>query len=273
MVSAGEDGTIAVFPVLRILDVSSEQNDSARLAFYQFSAHDSGITDIALRPGGCNGTIVSSSLDGTCKFWAMADGAHLRTVRFMCEIWCVAVDPTNYAAFAGGSDGRVHAIPIKTEGRKMETEVVAWGQEQSRAVTAVAMADGNRNLVSASEDGIVRIWEVASGAVVGVFGQERVGGFSNLSVAKSIGNDRVRKEGSASNWERNSGFARREICRKDSEAEEMAEMLSVVTKDRRRAMDMLEVAIGTYENLSAILLKEGKGRAIGKEVKRLDRLL
>ncbi|KAF6153800.1 hypothetical protein GIB67_001033 [Kingdonia uniflora] len=36
-------------------------------------------------------------------------------------------------------------------------------------------------------------------------------------------------------------------------------MLSIVVKDRRRAIDRLEAAIGTYQRLLGLILKEDKG--------------
>ncbi|KAF6153798.1 hypothetical protein GIB67_001031 [Kingdonia uniflora] len=56
------------------------------------------------------------------------------------------------------------------------------------------------------------------------------------------------------------GFSGREIGRPVRELSHMEEMLSIMVKDRRRAIDRLEAAIGTYQRPLGLLLKEAKGR-------------
>ena len=265
LISGSDDGTISVFPILRLLDVSSGEHGAAQLVLYQFAAHNSAVTCIALGPGGCNPSIVSSSFDGTCKFWSITDGAHLQTIQFPCPMWCITVDPSNSAAYAGGSDGRVYAIPMKRRWRRQGVEVEVWDAEPTGAVMSVAMVKGNKNLVSASEEGIIRIWEVESGSVAKVFGQERSGTVSDLLVANVFGSGRKKVEVAKCNGISSQGLCEREIYRKVRDAEEMEEWLGVVVKDRRRAINMLEVTIDTYERLLGLLLKEAKGGAVKEE--------
>ncbi|KAF6153799.1 hypothetical protein GIB67_001032 [Kingdonia uniflora] len=104
-----------------------------------------------------------------CKLWNLAYGTHVRTILFSCMIWGFVMDSTETNFYAGGSD------------------------ENDEAITAVAIAYGGVNLVSASEDGDVRIWDTESG------------------------------------------------------------------QDRRRAIDRLEAAIGTYQRLLGLILNEAKG--------------
>lgn len=264
LISAAEDGTIAVFPVLRLLDVSSDRHDSAQLALHQFAAHSSAVTCIAFGPGGCSTSfIASSSLDGTCKFWSIANGADLlQTVRFSCPMWCITVDATNSSAYAGGADGQVYAVPMKRRRRREEVEVVAWQAERRTGpVTAVAMANDGKNLVSASEEGMIRIWDVESGSVVRAFGHERDGTVSGLLVASGFGGCRMIDDKFAGcNVTSGRGFCERHIDRKSSrDVEEREEcLLGVVAEDRKRAIDMLEISIETYEKLLGILLREAK---------------
>ncbi|OVA20120.1 WD40 repeat [Macleaya cordata] len=270
LISGGDDGTISVFPILRVLDNSSIDNLS-QFALYSFHGHGSSVTCITTGMGGCNSTIISCSSDCTCKFWSIATGSHMRTVRFPCMIWSLAMDSTETNFYAGGSDGRLYVGVLKVKRRELissDNEVVAWAPEHGGAVTAVVMANEGRNVVSASEDGSIRVWEVESGRMVRVLGHhERGGSISELVLAKGIINGRrCRRYGNggggggseSEGGEMSLGFSGREIRKPVREVNEMEEMLSVVVKDRRRAIDRLEAAIGTYERLLGLILKEAK---------------
>ncbi|XP_068639104.1 protein ROOT INITIATION DEFECTIVE 3-like [Aristolochia californica] len=259
LISGGDDGSITVFPILQILDVSSV-GDSVRFPLYQLRAHSSSVTAVTTGTGGCNSTVISSSLDCTCKFWSLAHGSHLRTVRFPTVIWCVAVDITESEFYAGGADGRVYIGIMKVGKRQVASSdmgVVAWAPEHGGAVIAVAVANQGLNLVSASADGSIRIWDVETGTVVRVFGQER-GSIIDLVVtkglaSKGLGNDRVILRGESSS------FSSKELRRPVKEIGEMQEWFNVVVKDRRGAIDTLEVAISTYERLLGLFLNQAKG--------------
>ena len=85
----------------------------------------------------------------------------------------------------------MNAIPMKRRGRRQGVEVGVWeAEEQTVAVMSVAMVKGNKNLVSASEEGIIRIWEAERGSVAEVFGHERGGTVSDLLVANVFGTSR-----------------------------------------------------------------------------------
>ncbi|XP_008808749.2 protein ROOT INITIATION DEFECTIVE 3-like [Phoenix dactylifera] len=264
LISGGDDGTIAIFPILRLLDDASNEEDPAQLALNQFSAHGSSVTGIAAGPGGCNATVVSSSLDCTCKLWSLADGVKLRTVQFLCAIWCVAVDPTSSEFYAGGSDGRIYVVPLRVGGRKLRdagAEVTAWESERNGAVMAVAMAHGHQNLISASEDGIIRIWDVESTSVVRIIGLAG-GALSDLIVVKGINAINGARKGDE--VVSNGRFCEREMGRNVNELRDVDECLSVAVKDRSRAIDKLEAVIDIYKRLLGLLLKEAK-RENGKE--------
>lgn len=271
LMSGGDDGTIAIFPILRLLDDASNEVDPVQLALNQFSAHDLSVTSIAAGPGGCNATVVSSSLDCTCKFWSLADGVKLRTVQFPCAIWCVAVDPTSSEVYAGGSDGRIYVVPLKVGGRKLQdtgAEVTAWEVEQNGAVMAVAMSNGHQNLVSASEDGIIRIWDVQSRSMVRIIGPEG-GSFSDLVVVKGINVINGARKGDEV-IAPNGQFCEREMGRNVNELREMDECLSVSVTDRRRAIDKLEAVINNYKRLLGLLHKEAKRENCKEEANRID---
>lgn len=275
LISGGDDGTISVFPIIHVLD-SSSVDSSTEFALYSFHGHTSPVTCITVAGiGGCNSTIISCSADGTCKFWSLANGHHLRSVRCPCVIWSLVVDSTESNFYAGGSDGRIYVGILKVKRRNELVssninEVVAWGSgdHSGGAVTAVAMANEGRNLVSASEDGSIRVWEVENGRTVRILGDHESGGsVSELVVATGIRNGRRSKYGGASGINDETGgdrelmslgYSGREIMKSVRETIEMEEILNVVVDDRRRSIDGLEKAIGTYERLLGLILKEAK---------------
>ncbi|KAF6153796.1 hypothetical protein GIB67_001029 [Kingdonia uniflora] len=264
LISGGDDGAICIFPILGLLDTAC--NDTAQFSLYQFDAHLSSVTATSIGTGGSNTTIISCSLDCTCKLWNLAYGTHVRTILFPCMIWGFVMDPTETDFYVGGSDGRIYAGVLKVNRRELlntDSGVVAWAPENDRAITAVAIANGGVNLVSASEDGTVRIWDTKSGQVIRIFAHER-GSISDIAIVKGLRDSRGGHDfglgGSGVEWGgQGLGFSGREIGRPVRELSHMEEMLSIVVKDRRRAIDRLEAAIGTYQRLLGLILKEAKG--------------
>ncbi|XP_072974427.1 protein ROOT INITIATION DEFECTIVE 3-like [Typha angustifolia] len=261
LLSGGDDGTVAVFPILSLLDVACMQDKDEdswnHLALYQFKAHNSPVTCIASGTGGCNPAVVSSSLDGTCKLWSIANGSKLRTITFPCAMWCVTMDSTSYNLYAGGSDGKLYVVPLKARGGRLKEkgghEMVAWGAEHCGAVTSLAMLDGDRKAVSASEDGIVRIWDVKNGLLDQAFAS----GGGDLVVARWVG--RVIRGGESGNG---AGFSEREMGRKVSEMMKMDEWLHATREDRRRAIEMLETTLDTYRRMLLLLIREAEAKEI-----------
>ncbi|KAL5977585.1 hypothetical protein ACLOJK_041483 [Asimina triloba] len=284
LISGGDDGVIAILPIIKLLDVNARLEDNSsdsQLTLHKFVAHPLSITAIAVSPCSCISTIVSCSLDCTCKFWSLASGTHLRTVRFPCVIWCVAMDPTMWEFYAGGSDGKVYVGELKVVSRRKwfsrmrdeETGVVAWAEEHNGAITALALVDYGRCLVSASEDGSMKMWDVECGRVIRVVEQERSSTIRDLVVAKGVRSSRGvvgigSNDGYAMQHGEIEGFSGREVARRRrpvKEVMEMEECLAEVVKDRRRAVDTLEASIATYERLLTLFLNEAKGGHSSKE--------
>ncbi|KAF5175317.1 Wd repeat-containing protein [Thalictrum thalictroides] len=260
LISGGDDGTMCVFPLIQLLDANA--HDFPVNALYNFSAHNSSVTAIA---NGCGSVIVSSSLDSTIKFWSLAHGATLiRTVCFPCMLWCLVLDSTVSHFYVGGSDGRIYVGVTKVDRRhSTDAQVVASRQEHNGAVTALAMLNEGKNIVSASEDGNVKIWDVERGRVVRSVtnGRENI---SDILVAKGIRDGGRRALGMGAGGVQHRGpslgyNSGKEISRPVRELCEMEESLNVVVKDRSRAIDVLEGTIETYQKLLGLLIKEANG--------------
>ncbi|KAK9269130.1 hypothetical protein L1049_000899 [Liquidambar formosana] len=278
LISGGDDGTIVVSTVFKLLTASSNENANDFI-LHRIVAHAASVTAIKTSMGGCNSIIISCSLDCKCKFWSLLQGTPLRTVTFPCAIWGVAMDPLESEFYAAGSDGFVYSGALKVVSRQLVSrgynELVTWAQRHCGAVISVAVVHEGRHLISASEDGGVWVWEVESRRVINALGNEIVG-ISDLVVAKRIGDGRGHAGGRFGSGTNESGcssfgFSGRELSSPVRGITEMGGMLSVVGKDRSRAIDMLESAIGMYERLLELILKEAKGGTSSKQSNEQDK--
>lgn len=261
LVSGGDDGSIVVTPIFQLVATSPGKNPG-NFVSNCFVGHASSVTTIRIGP--CNSTMISCSADGTCKFWSLPQGLLLRTVALPCPMAGLAIDPTESHFYAAGSDGSIYIGATKSPTRqltKRSLQVIKWREKHGGPVVSLAMLNQGRNLASGSEDGNVWIWEVEKGQVMTVLGNEMVS-ISDLVMARGVANSR----GSSSNlginmeeWREKSGLAARELSRPVRKMEEMKEKLGVAVKDRSRAIDILESAIGAYERLLELILKEAKG--------------
>ncbi|PON69828.1 Guanine nucleotide-binding protein, beta subunit [Parasponia andersonii] len=262
LISGSDDGSIVVTPIFQL--VGSPKECINHLILHKFDAHSGSVTAITSGTGICNSQVISCSMDSTCKFWSLLRGTHLRTVVFPCSILGITLNPSESDFYAAGSDGSIYKGPIRIgKGRFLGNELVEWAQNQHNgAIVAVAMVNNGRNLVSASEDGNVWVWESGSGQVVLGLGNELGMGISDLVVASGIrsGNEIGFGMGTG-----NDGLFGNEgiSCLDVKETMEMEDVLVVAEKDRSRAIDLLESAIAMYERLLELILKEVKGASGG----------
>ena len=267
LVSGGDDGSIVVAPIFQLVAAPPGRiKNQGNFVSHCFVGHASSVT--AIRIGSCNSTMISCSADGTCKFWSLPRGQPLRTVALPCPVADLAIDPTDSHFYAAGSDGSIYIAAMKSPSRKQtkkSLQVMKWREKHGGAVVSLAMLNQGRNLVSGSEDGSVWIWEVEKGQVMTVLGNEMVG-ISHLVVARGVANSRGSSAGlgiDMEEWREKSGLGAREMSRPVKKMEEMKEKLGVAVKDRSRAIDILESAIGAYERLLELILKEAKGGGTG----------
>lgn len=265
--SGSDDGTIVVIPIFQL--VGSANEDIDKLTLHKFAAHLDAVTDVISGKGFCNSQIISCSLDCTCKFWSLLRGTHLRTVAFPAAILGLVLSPLESEFYAAGSDGSVYKGSIKIGSRKSlskgQQEPVKWAQTHNGAIVSLAMVNCGRNLVTASEDGSVWMWNANEGQVVFALGNHDFGnGISDLVVATEIscGKELVPRLSNGDDHGVRVGFCAREVASNlpVNETIKMEDVLAVAEKDRSRTIDMLESAITMYERLLVLILKEAKGK-------------
>ncbi|KAJ0045394.1 hypothetical protein Pint_04832 [Pistacia integerrima] len=264
LISGGDDGRIVTVPIFQLVDHhTSGDNNPNDLMLQKFIAHNGSVTAIVSCMGSFNSLIVSSSTDCTCKLWRL-DGTHLHNLTFPCAIMGVTLDPTETEFYAAGSDGLIYRGSLKFESKKhiiQDNELATLVQKHQGMVVSVAMVNEGKNLVSASEDGSVYIWEVESGEVIFVLGNE-MGSISEMLVASGIGESKGCgiEGGKGRNNEKGGGvfeiYGEELLRRSMKESVDLEEVLKVAAKNRSKAIDMLESAIAMYEKLLELILKE-----------------
>ncbi|CAL1377612.1 unnamed protein product [Linum trigynum] len=270
LVSGGDDGRIAVFPVFQFLQNSSQsQNDKSMTM--SFTAHDGPVTAIVLCMGISQPTVVSCSTDSTCKLWNLLEGKNLMTVAFPCPISGVALDPSETDLYAAGSDGSVYHGVLKYESRKNRSGqlITALPGKHRAAIVSIALVNGGKRLVSAAEDGSVHVRKVETGEIVITMGDSNLESISEMVVAKrGIVDDGGRRRhgyGGSESFDfwgcggssSPSGLPGKELCALGiKEAGELEKVMSSVMEDRGKAINMLESAIEVYGSLLKLILKE-----------------
>ncbi|XP_030932322.1 protein ROOT INITIATION DEFECTIVE 3-like isoform X2 [Quercus lobata] len=262
--SGGDDGTMVVIPISQLIGASSSTYENAsNFILHRFVAHADSVTAITCGIGLCNSTIIiSCSLDCTCKFWNLLLGTHLRTVEFPCTVFGVALDPTESEFYVAGSEGFIYKGTMKVESKQLVSQglqLVKWAQKHGGAIVSLVMMNEGQNLISAAEDGSVWVWEAVTGQVIMTL-QNEMGSISHMVVATGRGArmDSSGSNESTGNWSLGLSGTGRELSLQVKQTQEMEDMLTVVAKDRSKAIDMLESAIEMYERLLELILKEAK---------------
>ncbi|XP_061374523.1 uncharacterized protein LOC133316763 [Gastrolobium bilobum] len=264
VISGSDDGTIVVMPTFRLVEssTSSVEEDPKELILYKWKAHFDSVTAFNSRIGLCSSSLVSCSLDCTCKFWCLSSGIIIQTVTFPCAIFGIAMDSTESGFYAAGADGLVYNVTMKVGSRKVvgkSYELMTWPQSHGGAIVSLVLVNEGKNLVSAGEDGSVWMWDVENGEVTMVMGNNDMGiSISDMIVARGTNVYGVRKHnaaGEASDFN-SLGIYDEEMIKTMKQITELGNVTNVVAQDKTKAIDMLGSAIAMYERLLKLILKE-----------------
>ncbi|KAK3130326.1 hypothetical protein QOZ80_6BG0491960 [Eleusine coracana subsp. coracana] len=259
LVSGGDDGALAAFLLLDVLDVEAEGSSASTaddLAVYRVAgAHAAPVTCVACgQHGGCNAFVASASADGTCKVWRLADGGHLHTVALPCAALSLALDPTSTTLYAGGSDGHVHVAPLTSRSTVMNTPSISDGTGAA-ALVGLAVTNGGKSLVSCSEDGEARVWDLPAhghGLLVHVTTFWLGGAVSGVLVVKKHSGEAVAGTGG------DEGFRVRDdvAWTRAREVVEMERMLRASEEDRASSVALLETNLGIHKRCLRLMRRE-----------------
>jgi pre-rRNA-processing protein IPI3 len=156
---------------------------------HSWSDHTLPVTCLAVGAGDAGAVVASGSLDRSVKLRSLsggaAAGALLRSVPLPAAVHSLALDPGEHALYAGCSTGTIYDIALvaaedgSSGGGSGVTPPAAGGsgaaaaaagggcphaalEGHSRAVACLAFTPDAAHLVSGSEDGSVRMWDLRS---------------------------------------------------------------------------------------------------------------
>ncbi|KAJ3693328.1 hypothetical protein LUZ60_008808 [Juncus effusus] len=160
LISGSDDGGVRVWNLIMMFD-NVRKGESGSLYLYSFTEHALRVTDLVSGTGLSNSIAISSSEDRTCKIMSLSEGKVLRSITLPSIADSVSIDPSEHRFYAGCRDGKIYVIALNVE----SNPIIATLHDQSKGITSLACKDGSK-LISGSEDGIIRIWDIESQHVI-----------------------------------------------------------------------------------------------------------
>ncbi|XP_038894085.1 protein ROOT INITIATION DEFECTIVE 3-like isoform X1 [Benincasa hispida] len=165
LITGSADGMICVWSMIGLLDVELVGNSQPIL--YCLMEHNSSLTGLLTMSGCSMSIIISSSLNGSLKFWDLMSGMIRGTQAHTEGITAIVLHPTEQLLFSGTADGRIFAsrlafgldncITIK------ENQLLA-PKGHKGAITALAFSQ--MDLISASEDCTICKWDISGQRII-----------------------------------------------------------------------------------------------------------
>ncbi|XP_021634654.1 protein ROOT INITIATION DEFECTIVE 3 isoform X2 [Manihot esculenta] len=179
LISGSDDGMICVWSMVSVLDM---ENLESSPSLFHYLEHRSSVSGL-LTTSSANSTLISSSLDGTCKAWDLVSGRLIQTQEHPLGINAIILHPAEKFLFGGSTDGRIF-VSVLNIGLVDDPFVV--GEDhlvvlEGHKGSITALAFSTLGLISASEDGTVCLWDAISWVTVRRFNYQK-GAVTNLVV-------------------------------------------------------------------------------------------
>ncbi|XP_063704482.1 WD repeat-containing protein 18 [Culicoides brevitarsis] len=161
-ITAGDDGMIVLWHLTKVL---SNDEQLMKTCSHVFSDHQLPITDINVSADFYESSLISTSMDRTCRIYDLNSKATLLKIVFE-SVMCVAIfSDTKHCAFLGDTNGNIFKV-ILTNFKPYTNEVFEnqmkdlnkFAPVHKKEITSLAMMACNLRLVSGSSDKLVVIW-------------------------------------------------------------------------------------------------------------------
>eukprot|EP00040_Diaphanoeca_grandis_P019637 m.103857 g.103857 ORF g.103857 m.103857 type:complete len:437 (+) comp27521_c2_seq1:131-1441(+) len=168
LITGSDDATVRVWKTLSLVGGGRNAIGAAISPVHTWSDHTLPVTDIFCGFGGLSSRVVTSSKDSSCKLYDLASGALLHSFAFETDVQSVVMDATEQLLFAGGGNGIIYTCNVSTEDGTNDNVAAPLSSTRrpfmghKLAVTCVAVSFDACTLVSGSEDGTVRVWDIES---------------------------------------------------------------------------------------------------------------
>ncbi|QIG91133.2 toll/interleukin-1 receptor domain-containing protein [Bradyrhizobium sp. 6(2017)] len=147
-ISSGDDGIVKLWDLANVHPIR------------EFKGHSGEVWSVSLVPG--QDRALSASLDGTMKLWDLSKDIPIRTFNYGSRLLCVATSPDGKIAVSG-ANGAIQSWNVD-DGSKIKTLNGFDGD-----IIAIGVLPDGKHVVSGGDDGIIRLWELASGREVAKF--------------------------------------------------------------------------------------------------------
>ena len=184
LVSGGEDTVVSVWLLPEVLDknagrfqIGGGAGVSVPKPLHSWTEHTLPIRALAVGCGGSRSIVISGGEDRRILIHSLGNGVVLRSVALPFPITSLSLDGWEHAVYAGTVDGAIVEVSLVTD---EETHSVLEGHR--RAIHTLAMTGDGAQLVSGSEDGSVRIWDLRSRQTIKVLDAPVKGPVSGIIV-------------------------------------------------------------------------------------------
>jgi WD40 repeat protein len=193
VLTVSEDGIAKAWDLSDILvSVSSTSGGGSApvQAFKVWTHHSQAITDMAVASTGITTRILTCSLDRMLVIQDLHVTRKSHSILFPEPLESVVCSPGGELAFLGASNGHIYVVNLsataimKSGGNDDGDKSTMVGH--SRAVVSMALSHDMRTLISGSDDGTIRMWDVDTKQCLNVIHSARgVAVKTILSVVKS----------------------------------------------------------------------------------------
>jgi len=172
VITAGADAVLYVWLLASVVKAGTSPPQPR----CTWSDHTLPVTTLLCGAGGCNGRVVSGSMDNSCKFWDIPSGELVLSVTFPTPILTMSMDMAETNLFAAGEDGKIYKLSLLGSRGELSDSAKAASctlEGHDAAVSAIVVSHDGRVLLSTASDGSAKVWDAHSQQAVGQFIQHK----------------------------------------------------------------------------------------------------